>query len=468
MMEEGKYLIDLLPYNPDISIRDFELIIRILLFVDLLLREIDESSRSFYVERSLHYFDPHVGDNLCQIRACQILELHLETRYKPDAYLFYIGIKAAINKKKSLVAELLDAYENERNKKLYYSKYKNEKLIDFLNRHNLNLAMPQSLYFITLCSILTKFRTFNQNEDILIDYELLKDHFKISKNIARRLVHRYQKQLSYISYEYILRHSLPLRTMKISRKMLELLHHTDDDGRHTLPCYIVMLVLLNRLKTLKIDILIVVRQKRAGQYNFVGLFYEFNPKLNIYHFKNNINASNAPCFVIHAISESESLTSTGGRLASQLNLDKNGTLDHYISKLNEIGVTTAIMANMAAHPQHSGNSLIPFKVDPFISLLASSDPTISQNVTELRDVFLKMKVLGNTMGFSKTNSTMLYIRHIFPDFLCRQLTLSLNKKFYNEHAIEKIAINTPNIVYSNEEISSNSNKLEAENVAAEC
>ena len=58
--------------NPNIRL------LQVSLFCNV-LQDVILSLKSFFIEKSLKYFDPHVGDTLCQIRAVLLLAISHES-----------------------------------------------------------------------------------------------------------------------------------------------------------------------------------------------------------------------------------------------------------------------------------------------------------------------------------------------------------------------------------------------------
>lgn len=68
-------LVDLLPYSPEALIKDHSFRLRILKLSQFLISMFQEALIEFYINQNLLAFDAHVGENLCQIRACYLLIL---------------------------------------------------------------------------------------------------------------------------------------------------------------------------------------------------------------------------------------------------------------------------------------------------------------------------------------------------------------------------------------------------------
>ncbi len=327
----NKFLIDLLPYEQDVKILDNTLKERLLSLVSFMVKEIISSIQDFYFKKQLLSFDPHVGENLCQIRACQILDLHLETQQTPSNILLQsVNLKRFENLLRDVdYLVMTKAYEQTcEDRELTIGKY--------LANLNLNVSISETLHFLTLSHFLTRYRVFNSQENTLIDYSKLIADLGVSKNLSRRLIHLYQKQLSKHSFEYVKKAAITHTSFPL--EMINLLQNTDDDGRMNLPCYIIMETLLADLKAKKLPILFVVRHELMTPKRFSTLVYVYDEAKQQFCYQPNPtdNLLTSFCFVIHGIS----------------NRDSNQSVTNYSKQFNEIGLERVIMANMASHPQY--------------------------------------------------------------------------------------------------------------------
>ncbi|MBA3285403.1 MAG: hypothetical protein H0U27_10155 [Nitrosopumilus sp.] len=403
-----QYLIDLMPYDPSVKIFDNNLKHRILLMVQVIVNELIDSIKDFYMDKNLSLFDPHVGENLCQIRACQLLDIYFEAKNQPS------------------IAIEMKHYEN---MATYIAKLLQEKIHEsvagprltvqsFLDEFQLNISIPPTLYYLTLSHFLTKFVTFNEQENTIINYDKLLCNLKVSKNIGRRIIHQYQIQLSYHSYRYV--ETKALEQKKNNINLLKSLQKFDDDGRHTLPCYLVMDVLLGNLKGRKNNLLFVVRYEKKREKKLTVLFYVYNETAGCYFFCSNHTEEmlNEPCFIVHGICDASF-----------------ESIDSYIAKFNDIGVEHVIMANMATHPQYSGKKLTALKQNPFIPIITSENQDCLSEAIPIENQFKLMKQMGEEIGCSAANPKLLHIRHIFCDRLDRELQRARDQYFYSTKQI---------------------------------
>lgn len=173
-MHERKYVIELLPYSKNCLLFDLSLRKRVISLLSYLLEEMLIAIDNFYAKNFLS-FDPHVGENLCQIRAVQLSDIN--------------------NSKNNIVKsiERLSFVSEKETVEIFNHEEKECILSSFLNKLQINIEISSVAYYLFLCHFLTKFRTFNLAENTVIDYEKLINEVKISKNLARKVIHEYQK-----------------------------------------------------------------------------------------------------------------------------------------------------------------------------------------------------------------------------------------------------------------------------------
>lgn len=410
-----KFLLDLLPYTPDVKIFDNDLKYRLLSIISFVLHELIESIEDFYFKNDWSAFDPHVGENLCQIRACQLLDIYFHIKDDPE-------VKAKMLAEIKSYKEKCDSVEEFLKKENYISKSSDiETVQNFLDKLKLNFTISYTVYFLCLSHFLTKFRTFNELENTIIDYPKLLSNLKVSKNIGRRMIHEYQKQLSDYSYDYVEKSAL-LKGENFN--LLKALKKIDDDGRSTLPCYIVMNVLLDNLKSRKNNILFVVRHEKNIKKRFTTLLYIYNEIAKCYIFcaKPTEKFLKEPCFIIHGIQDGFTVNT-----------------DNYILKFNDVAIETIIMGNMATHPQYSGKKLAALKCNPFNPIIISSkNHDLLDASVKMEEQFLLMKSIGTEIGCDAKNPSLLHIRHIFCNRLDRELWRIANLHFYNSPSLESV------------------------------
>lgn len=408
METSSNCLLDFLPYNHDVQIFDHNLRSRIIELAAFITREVIETIEDFFVKGCLTAFDPHVGENLCQIRAVQILDYLDELNSDPKStygYLEYrIQLKTQLSK--------LNVIQNT-------PLTPGQTIFMLLESNEIDIVIDQKLFMLTLMHFLTKFRICNPFDNTIIDYQKMTSKLNISKNLARRIIHDYQKKLSKFCCDYVAQFAPQIHPLL--PKILDLFRYTDDDARTTLPCYLVMEVLMWRLRALQKNILFVVKHTHDESKQFITLFYRYNQKTEHYELKISPSKQDTAkaCLVIHGISCSEDWIKV-----------------NYKARFEYMGMQQILMSNMATHSQYSGKKFASLKNNPYSPLMACSDQELSQYASDLEATFLEMKRLGLKTGCLEQIPTTLFIRHIFTDTAINQLEFAKNQEFYTEQ-IEK-------------------------------
>lgn len=406
-----------LPYSHKMSMNSIDLRIKILYLVKLIIIEVLESIEDFYFKNNFLKFDCHVGENLCQIRACLLLFL-----YKKNSYKYFLGEKISqFNKFKNKidsVNSLIIFYKNVKNgNRELQRKYSNfsENLLDFISQHNLNLDLTDDIFFLFQGHFLTKFKILNSNSNISIDYDALNAYLNTSKNIARKIVHIYQINLSRVSCSFIYQNSSYSILRNYNTNLLDNFKKLDDDSREVLPSFVVMDILLGLLLSLNSNLLFIIKKEKCK-----NLFIFYVPDSNKYKYSEEIANpvyQKIPCLVFYGITDEPILTKE--------------EIEIYIKKFNSIKIEDTIMCNMAAHPQYSGKKLEKMKENPFIEYLNCKDLLENKEIKKIEENFLKMKKTALINNLSNQEKIFFYIRHIFSSTLEQQLLVHQKNNFYD-------------------------------------
>ena len=210
---------------------------------------------------------------------------------------------------------------------------------------------------------------------------------------------------------------------------MNLLQYNDEDGRYTLPCYIVMKILLGRLLQLKPNILIILRFENKPNALLPMLYsYDKHAKHYVYSSSDDKKLMKRQCIVFHGVSGAPFID-----------------LDSYVSRFNELGLFNIIMANMAGHPQYSGRKLSGLKYNPFAPLVASDHRGIANEALSLERAMRLNKNIAESIGCLESNNYLFFIRHIFADITESQLNKINKNIFYSDIKSWKI---NPNISYN--------------------
>ncbi len=209
-----------------------------------------DSTKVFYLEKKFTDFDPHVGDTLCQIRACMILDIF--TNHSPTCLDKILDELKTLEFEKNKIVQLTDVFNAsvKKNDSHYHKDLdENETLEEFFQARGITFSISPELIFLAKARLLTLFsRVDAQGLSKGVDYDKFYQAVKISKTLAKKIIHYYQQNISKLSCEFIYniasRYYQPTKIVKLFPYLL----HVDGDLRSVLPAYEVTKTLLNYLQ----------------------------------------------------------------------------------------------------------------------------------------------------------------------------------------------------------------------------
>lgn len=400
--------IDILPYEDNVILANFDFELRLLKLTKFLLVLLISCLETFYIKKEISKFDAHVGENSCQIRAIFLLEL-LETEYQThDIQTLLYAINESLIKIKTKI-KVVDTVEY---KKSFNKKYMT--ISSYLENIEIYIPLNEEIIILFMCFFLTKYRSYDRNENITINYSSCKN---FSKNIFRRIVHKYQIQVSKYSVLY-LKENL---NKNISLKAFQILMQRDDDGRFVTPCYLSNIIVMNKLKKLKKSILLIIRLEN---HDLKYLYYILDQSINKYVLNQNPTQDhlNEYCYIIHAIL-------------------KTNTTNELEKIIERIGLEYLINNLMHHHPQYSGKKLQAVRENPFLFITTLSDFNLINEVKKLKNSFFAMKPKNNNFKALDAHDNLLIIRHIFCDQAINQYKYVLKGCFYIDQ-IKELCLNS--------------------------
>ncbi len=410
MIDKLYFFEDLLPYKVNCNLPDLKVKVRVLSLTCFIIEKTIDALTSFYINKNFIMFDPHVGENLCQIRACQILDLFEEYIENEKAIKNNIETELkTLKDKKDAITKFLNLNPSQ------YDKVNT--LSDLMSMTGMKFKLSWRAYYLFLCYFLTIFRIFNLEENTVINYRSMVNEIGVSKNLARKIIHEYQKKLSEESCNYVER---ILGDAGVEEFKINLFRMVDDDARHTLPCYLTMKILLKKLMQLKSTVLFVVRSCSGGVKSNIYFSYLYSDitKKYEFHLKPIDHNRNLHAFIVHGVTASP--------------LDSIGAIKKYLNQVRSIGLENLIMANMATHPQYSGNNLNALKYNPFIALSNNRGSFEDYQYTQLQNEFMAMKRYSEDVGCSEFQPKLFFIRHISVDYERNQMQRVIDRLFYSD------------------------------------
>ncbi len=418
-------LIDVLPFSKEMIIHSNKEIIGIIDLLCFFLKKLKNSIQYFYCFQSFSQFDAQVGENSCQIRACQLLYLYRQYRENHltiDKEVIFEILKIE-NKKKSLEAIRISYYEQQRIGK----RFKKCSLSDFFNVNQIDMEFTQGHSTLFLYHFLTYFSK-RDKEGILIcvHHEKLCQEMGVSKTLGWRIIHHFQKLASAFSSLFILYLAETVKSASYLNPLIKHLLKRDEEKRFILPCYFLSQVIWHYLLEMKEDILLVVDKKIEG-VTIDRFFFLFRvSSIGRFEFLAEIDKSDVsvkPAFIIR------------GSFCCKTE-KRSKTKTEFIQRIKNEGLEAVILTNQAAHPQYAGKKLESFKNDPFFQIQSSSS---LQNYNDLIRLFNGelsfslsgsfekqelnkyaielelMRTKANILGCNIENNTLFLITHVMFD-----------------------------------------------------
>lgn len=388
--ERSFSLMDFLPYSDASALEKIK--IRVLDFIGFFCSQIIETI-SCLIENKYHEFDPHVGESLCQIRAYMILLIY--------------GNNNSTHKKNMLI-DLFNKFRKIRNKstrlidqikKNIYTGEEDEKLTCYLSKNDLNLFFTKELYVLVLCLMLAKYKQVDSYGES-INYKRLKKDTGMSKYILRKIVHRYQIELSLISCEFIEKISSDLPNKKSRLEALKLLRKVDDDSRQVLPCHLVMDIIMKHAMT-RSNVLfnvIIARVINGVHYDSIHFICRACP-IGLEFISDFNENHDIPCVVIEG--------------ACEFNCCEIEPKELFISRIKRTEMKLIISNSMARHYQYPGRELRDLD-NNFDKLLSSLKSNIF--ISNYKDQYLYERAQELLKDACASSSSYYLIKHIYCDF----------------------------------------------------
>lgn len=390
----------LLPYEPNIIIKDIVQKINTIELMKLLLEKL-KLALFYFENRELYWFDAQVGETLCQVRAYKIYYL---SSYSDPKFLETIDkLKIDVSHGIKKLSFQLEQYQH------FLKLHKSQRpefvrapitLADFFRELECIIPLFDDALFLFISHFLCHFHLVdNENIPMAIDFSAISKELSISHNFAKKIGHFYQKKLSEYSCEFIFQLIKELPCSHELATVLHLLHQQSDEGRMVLPCYCVTeIIVLHMIENKAILILlidIISENKRTRS----TLFLRGSKQQQNFELINEEQKEKHPCMVMY-----------GSSVQTYL-------IESTIEKLISIGIKEIILSNNASHPQYSGITLSCYRDNPYATLitkqgnsLSTREMTIAQQRSSL---LIHMKQVAAKIGCTSNNPTLFLLKHIF-------------------------------------------------------
>lgn len=411
-------VVALTPYFNELPLKTIDERMRVLQLLDFIFKAGEISAKLFILGR-YRDFDAQVSENLCQVRAYQIVSLidsknFLKNKKELDNFL-----KVIKKAQKKCQEALIELHSLKNKRPSHYTKLIDQAipLVKILALYNLEVEYSELSYFLTQSYILSNYKLV-EDFDIShgINYDKLCHDIKISsKTYLRKIIHCFQRNISKLSCQFIFRLA-GMETNLNKLHLLKTLHYKDEIGRYVLPCYEVTRIILNHalatrkyVKVIAIRIFNNIRDEIefSLQPDSDGEYYVYSPK--------GLEENDKEIIVFK------------GRMSYKEGEDFE-TKKEYIRRFLRFGFVNIILANMAQHPQYAGILLNEIKFNPYSSLNFESLPrSYVRTLKESEQQFMEDKKSAEQLGCTPINSNLFLLTHVYCDNAANNYTI-LNEK----------------------------------------
>jgi hypothetical protein len=387
-------IVDLLPQNNSALVRDSKMASEIFKLIYHIINLLADCLHQFYIRRNYQYFDPHVGENACQIRAYAFVIL-AEKKYEKDVIINRIHfLNAILDKLKKILVTPIN--------------YKKSSctIIELFKKHECYFSVEWQECFLCKSYTLTLFRKSNHQTTYTCSYTLA-HFFKISKKSSEKIIRQYQLHLAIMSCQFVQTIAFDLNLNEKNNPSIVSSILYDDDGRMVYPCFFSSRIFLMHMKKTRCAVLIILETLNGNKRKDFILFDKDNNQGRLLtrdksHIKEDL------CIVV-----------IGARLATT-----PLSSSELLKKLNYFGLYSILLMNMAAHPQLSGS-----KLSPFANQFVPDCTKLTTIEKEMEAEFWTLESTAHKYGFCRDNPSVLLIKHIFMSTIKNQINLQNTNEY---------------------------------------
>lgn len=397
-------IINLLPHDPDIQVKDITFKLRYIKLFRLVLKA-SKNALICFKNKELFMFDAQVGETLCQIRAYKIAKLSNNYRFEAELDAVIIALVQAELKLKKAEQELNGLINIHKNKRPVWVKEVNS-LISLLKEKDAYFSFSEEIFYLFLSYFLCLYNVRDEEGiPFTIDYEKIVKDFDVSPSYSKKIVQYYQKMISQLSCDFVFNLLDDIEEKDSLKKVLPSLCLLSDEGRKALPCYAVTEIIL--LHAIKSKINIVMYVKSLNNEQSLVLTFRGSSEYELELLDLNSCNSDEPCLVFYGVSK-----------------DFSSLHEHnFLNDLLNIGIKSLILYNNAFHPQYSGKTLSYLSQNPFKVLMNEGGAKLSKefmdNLHLLSAELDAMKEMAKSVSCTALDQNMFLLKHIFCDTVHR-------------------------------------------------
>lgn len=383
-------LFALLPQSKTSLLRDRSAKLIMFSFLNKALVEMRVALKSFFIERNLTAFDPHVGESCCQARAYKLLLM--------SSKLYLLDLEASmILGHIDAIFERFNSFTEERLAEV--CNFKTVSLVNFIHQLEIDFCFSEDIYFLYVAFFLTKFKKNLSPVDSHIDYQFLCGNLEISRKFSIKLIRFYQIEISKISCKFIC-----ALAKEVNDELIDLLllsYRVDDNGRKVLPSFLLTKIILRHLEINNRPIIVRIDRFVSNLHiDSIYIYYSHKTgELDLQSIEKHIKSRNKLCICVH------------GEITC---IDKLESRQEYLKRFRRVGIINILLANMAKHPQYSGTNLELFRENPYHAITRTAGYHKGMLVRSEAEL-INMQNIALKIGCCEERKHLFFTKHIYCD-----------------------------------------------------
>ncbi len=394
-------LLTLFPYDDNHELNSCKQKLRVLNTIKFYYQSILNAIESF-LSKKTYNFDAQVSENLCQIRALQLIMFY-------DEYSEHIKqlteFQVTTIKKHRVCDDFITLCENFLSRKVkdvHSIVSQPVKLNEFIEVADLNIPLSEMAAFLLHAYILSRYKLVGQYHiSSGINYPKLCEELKISsKTYAKKIAHTLQRSLSKLSLELVLELAAKDNSQYLLQQTLNHLKLSDEVGRAMLPCYEATKVILDKLLYERKAIKVVAHRIAQTETDKVSFILE--------------SSLNKMDFSI-PVEDRETLTEEPIAMFIGVVRYNSNTLEsqkNYIKRFLTVGFRQVILFNMAQHDQYAGLVDSKKKSNPYLDAMPEvQELEIKKHMSSLEMAYLRDRYLSGCVSCAKKSPYLFLLTH---------------------------------------------------------
>ena len=355
-----------------------------------------------FTNGNLSLFDAQVGENLCQIRAYNILHLGEKYLTSDDSKEVLFKEIDALHNYKNKLENVIVQWEDAVTHSHAYNKSLDgaEHINDFIDRHKLHINLNEDCVFIITCFFLSHFSIRNEGIPAAINLNFISRELHISKYRSKRLTHKYQLLVCQLGCQFVMTIASDLHPTLGYPSILPKLYQISDEDRMVLPCHIASEVVFHHAIYKRKPLLFIINRINANNEIIHVLYFLLigHPNKMEFLLVNPTDYLQEHCMVVFGVVQHDVVL--------------DDSLTNYVRHVLSETPLKLILANTASHPQYSGKRLEEFKHNPYLLITTTTDLECEFKIIHAEKL-LSMQLFAEHNGCSKTNPSTFLLKHVY-------------------------------------------------------